>query len=300
MSPASKSRWRRDELAQLGGWARKDVAGYDLRALMVGSEGTLGVITAVRLRLRPAPEESIALMAFMRTRAEGCEAMLAVLASGVQPSALDFIDAPDALVRVGLLPRERAGGRRVCAAGRGGRQPRKARADRAALIEALGDAPLAIDAAGRARGAVALARRLQRRGDGSARREGVEDVVFPVERLPEGLERFEADRARATACDRARGATAARATCTRRCWWTRRDEAELDAAEAAVEELFALVAALGGSITGEHGVGWLKRGRLASQWEERALRAARADQGGVRPEGAFEPGQEARAALTAA
>ena len=43
------------ELVQVGGWAAKDVAGYDLKSLLVGSEGTLGVITAVRLRLLPAP-----------------------------------------------------------------------------------------------------------------------------------------------------------------------------------------------------------------------------------------------------
>jgi glycolate oxidase len=47
--------------------------------------------------------------------------------------------------------------------------------------------------------------------------------------------------------------------------------AELDAAEAAGERLFELVVELGGSVAGEHGVGWLKRGRLAAQWEERAL-----------------------------
>src|SRR2546425_4231277 len=80
------------ELVQLGGWARKDVAGYDLKSLLVGSEGTLGIITAVRLGLLPAPETAIALGVFLRTRAEGGEAMLDVLAAGVQPSALGFAD----------------------------------------------------------------------------------------------------------------------------------------------------------------------------------------------------------------
>ena len=44
------------ELVQLGGPLRKDVAGYDLKHLLIGSEGTLGVITAAWLRLTPAPE----------------------------------------------------------------------------------------------------------------------------------------------------------------------------------------------------------------------------------------------------
>jgi len=70
------------ELVQLGGWARKDVAGYDLKNLLIGSEGTLGVITAVRLRLLPARKARIALVIFTRDRATGCAAMLDVL-SGV-------------------------------------------------------------------------------------------------------------------------------------------------------------------------------------------------------------------------
>ena len=59
------------ELVRIGGWARKDVAGYDLKSLLIGSEGTLGVITAVRLRLLPAPEASAALVVFLRDRARG-------------------------------------------------------------------------------------------------------------------------------------------------------------------------------------------------------------------------------------
>src|SRR5205823_11837388 len=74
------------------GRARNDVAGYDLKSLLVGSEGTLGVITGVRLRLLPAPEAARSLVAFFRTRAQGCAAILEVLGAGIQASALDFLD----------------------------------------------------------------------------------------------------------------------------------------------------------------------------------------------------------------
>ena len=80
------------ELVEVGGWAGKDVAGYDLKSLLIGSEGTLGVITAVRLRLLPAPEAAIALVVFLGTRAEGCAAIETVIAAGLRPSVLDFLD----------------------------------------------------------------------------------------------------------------------------------------------------------------------------------------------------------------
>jgi len=80
------------ELVDVGGWGGKDVAGYDIKSLLVGSEGTLGLITAVRLRLLPAPERAIPLVVFLRTRADGCAAIADVFASGQQPSVLDFLD----------------------------------------------------------------------------------------------------------------------------------------------------------------------------------------------------------------
>src|ERR1017187_8274870 len=78
------------ELVALGGWARKDVAGYDLKSLLVGSEGTLGVITAVRLRLLPAPAATRAMVVFLATREQGCEAIAQVFAAGLRPAVLDF------------------------------------------------------------------------------------------------------------------------------------------------------------------------------------------------------------------
>ena len=58
------------------------------------------------------------------------------------------------------------------------------------------------------------------------------------------------------------------------------------------EELFALVVELGGSIAGEHGVGWLKRGRLASQWAPRALELHEQIKRVFDPKGLLNPGKK--------
>jgi FAD/FMN-containing dehydrogenase len=118
-----------------------------------------------------------------------------------------------------------------------------------------------------------------------------EDVVFPVERLAEGLERFEEIAARHG---------------LRSCAWGHGGEGnvhatvlvdparedELEAAEVVAEELFALTVSLGGSITGEHGVGWLKRGRLAAQWPPRALELHEQLKRAFDPKGLLNPGKK--------
>ena len=70
------------------------------------------------------------------------------------------------------------------------------------------------------------------------------------------------------------------------------DGAQLDAAEAVGDELFALVASLGGSIAGEHGIGWLKRGRLAAQWDEPALALHEEIKRAFDPKGLLNPGKK--------
>src|SRR3954468_14558592 len=81
------------ELVQTSGFARKDVAAYDLTGLLCGSEGTLGVITAVRLRLIPPPPVEIPVAALYADAASGCAAVLRVLGSGLQPATLEYLDA---------------------------------------------------------------------------------------------------------------------------------------------------------------------------------------------------------------
>ena len=279
------------ELVKLGGWAGKDVAGYDLKSLLVGSEGTLGVITAVRLRLLPAPEAAIALVVFMPTRAEGCAAILDVFAAGITPSALDFIDS-ETLEMVaggypGVLPAK--GGFALLAEVDGSRA--EVEAQRRALLEVLEGSSMAIEEPA---DSVALWRwRDGFNGVVTAVRGAKvsEDVAFPVERLAEGLERFEQIAARHG---------------LRSCAWGHGgdgnvhatvlvdpgSEAELDAAQAAGEELFALTVSLGGSIAAEHGVGRLKRGLLESQWDARAVELHEEIKRAFDPKGLLNPGKK--------
>src|SRR5665213_728419 len=132
------------ELVQLGGWAGKDVAGYDIKSLMVGSEGTLGLITAVRLRLLPAPESALVAMVFTRSRADGCAAIEQILGCGVRPSVLDFMDADTLEIVAGGYPGEfpAQAGFALIVEVDGSLQ--EARAQRAALLDALAGGALAV------------------------------------------------------------------------------------------------------------------------------------------------------------
>src|SRR5438093_1131709 len=78
-------------IIRAGGPVRKDVAGYDVKSLLIGSEGTLGVITAAWLRLVPAPEAALPVGAFYDDAATGCAAIEAVLGNGRLVSALEVL-----------------------------------------------------------------------------------------------------------------------------------------------------------------------------------------------------------------
>ncbi len=78
-------------LLELGGRTVKDVAGYDLKRLFVGSEGTLGIVTEVTLRLRPAPPAAITMVAGFSDVGAAGRAVAAIAASS-RPAALELMD----------------------------------------------------------------------------------------------------------------------------------------------------------------------------------------------------------------
>jgi glycolate oxidase subunit GlcD len=287
------------ELVDVGGWVAKDVAGYDLKSLLVGSEGTLGVITAVRLRLLPAPEAALALVVFLPAGAAGCAAIEAVFADGLRPSVLDFLDRDTLAIAAAGYPGDGAAGHGAAAAPAGAGfalivefdgSRAQARQERDALLALLAEAALAVHEPD--------AKALWRWRDGingvvMGERGGKvsEDVVLPLERLGEGLERFAeiAERHGLRSCAWGHGGEGnVHATVL----VDPSSEAELDAADAVGEELFALVVSLGGSVAGEHGVGWLKRGRLEGQWDARALELHEQLKRVFDPKGLLNPGKK--------
>ena len=92
-----------------GGRTVKDVMGYDLTHLFIGSEGTLGIITEATLRLLPLPAPKLTMLAFFAGVADAGRAVAAMTRAGVVPVTLELMDrftihAVDAALHVGLDP----------------------------------------------------------------------------------------------------------------------------------------------------------------------------------------------------
>jgi glycolate oxidase len=80
------------ELITTGGPTIKRVSGYDLTSLMVGSEGTLGVVVEATLRLRPLPVQTSTLVAYFPGFVEAAACAASIVSSGVQPMILELMD----------------------------------------------------------------------------------------------------------------------------------------------------------------------------------------------------------------
>ena len=97
------------EVIRTGGRNVKDVMGYDLTRLMVGSEGTLGIITEATLKLRPRPAPKTTLLAFFPSVGHAGDAVSRMTAAGVTPVTLEMldrniIDAVEGALHLGLDP----------------------------------------------------------------------------------------------------------------------------------------------------------------------------------------------------
>jgi glycolate oxidase subunit GlcD len=282
----------------VGGAIRKDVAGYDVKSLLIGSEGTLGVITAAWLRLLPAPEARLPVVAFHRGTGEGCAAIERVLGSGIEPAALEYLDGGTLAAAGPSFPGgvPRGGGFMVLSEADG--SATEAARVQSELAEALGESALGIhaprsprevDELWRWRDGVSIAVTAQRGGKVS------EDIVVPVDRLREAIEETLAigRRHKLEACS---WGHAGDGNLHSTFLVARDDTAGLARASSAAEELFELALRVGGSVSGEHGIGSVKGGGLALQ-STPATRGLYAEiKRAFDPKGLLNPGKKVPAA----
>jgi glycolate oxidase subunit GlcD len=281
------------ELISIGGAIRKDVAGYDLKSLLIGSEGTLGLITAAWLRLLPAPEAFLPVVAFYASTDAGCDAVERVVGSGLRVAALEYLDAGALAAAGAAYPGGVPDGAAFLVLAEADGSLFGAEALRSEVVEALANGALAVQSPDqeaiadlwRWRDGVSFAVTSRRGGKVS------EDVVVPLDRLRDVIDGT-------VELGRRHGVEA--------CSWghagdgnvhssflvSRDDEDVLARAEAAAEDLFALALELGGSISGEHGTGWVKRGKLERQWSAPAMELHRAVKRAFDPKGLFNPGKK--------
>ena len=273
------------ELVQTSGFARKDVASYDLTGLLCGAEGTLGVVTAVRLRLIPPPEAQIPVAAVYPDAASGCAAVLRVLGSGLVPATIEYLDGGSLRAAAAGYPAavpDHAGFLVVAQADGDAGGARRLAAE---LREALGEGALSVDEPpapelARWREGVSIAVAAQVGGKVS------EDIAVPAEQLAEAVEET-------IAIGRRHGIPALS-------WGHAGDgnlhstfllaPAEAARADPAREELFELAVRLGGTISGEHGLGSVKDG---PRYRDPALTAAHGRiERALDPKGLFNPGKK--------
>ena len=255
------------EIVHIGGPIRKDVAGYDLKSLLVGSEGTLGLVTAAWLRLVPAPELELPVIGIYRDAEAGISAIERVLASGVVPAAVEYLDAVSLRYSGDAYPfgLPEDGAFMVITEADGA--PSEARRVAAELREALTEdavavhapeAPAEVSELWRWRGGIGFAILAQRGGAFS------EDIAVPLDRLRD-VERETIAIGERHGIPALSFGHAGDGNIHSTFLFSAGDADEERRADAACHELFDLALRLGGTVTGEHGIGWLKRGQLERQ-----------------------------------
>ena len=269
-------------LISLGQPVTKDVSAYDLTSLMIGSEGTLGIVCAAQLALIPAPELRLPLLGRYPDTASGVAAIEAILTSGAVPAALEYLDSHTSPDGHFLVIAEADG--TATAAREQAALIREAMEPDATAIDAP-TTPGEIDALWRWREGVSLTTTARRGGKLS------EDIVVPVTALAEAIEAIVEVGVR-------HGLAA--------CSWGHAgdgnlhatflidpdDRNEIERAEVAAEEFFALAISLGGSVSGEHGIGAVKRAAAARSLSPDVVALMRDIKTALDPKGLLNPGKK--------
>lgn len=276
---------------ELGGSRLKDVAGLNLTQLFVGSEGTLGVITEVTLRLVPAQRPPTTLLATFSTLDDSTKTILAV-ASTMRPSMLEFMDRPTINAvedATGMgLDRDAAGMLIIQSD-----EPAEYAAHEIEMIEALCNQHNATEvfftSDTEEAEAIIVARRM---AIPAVEQKGtllLEDVGVPLPRLGDlvrGIDEISQHRDVMIAVIAHAGDGNTHPLLV----FDPRDEEQKERAHLAYGDVMELAVQLGGTITGEHGVGRLKRPWLVDSIGEDVLDLNHRIKAALDPQNILNPG----------
>ncbi|WP_372015888.1 FAD-binding oxidoreductase [Pseudoxanthomonas sp. 10H] len=280
------------EIIRCGGPWTKDATGYDLTHLLVGSEGTLALIVEATLRLSPRPQAQAGLRAFYRDAAAAAAAVARLMAQPQVPAMLEFMDARAiALLRRNGSDVPEAGAMLLVEAD--GNDDTLLPALQALAGAAEGEGLLSLDVAtdGSARDRLWAARRalspaLRSIAPGKIN----EDVVVPVSRIPDLVAGVEALSA-AAALPIVVFGHAGNGNLHVNIMYRPDDADESARAQATLPQVFGLVLSLGGTLSGEHGIGVAKRDWMARAFDPPTLAAMRAIKAALDPDGILNPGK---------
>ena len=276
-----------------GGKTMKNVTGYDLTRLLCGSEGTLAIITEIIAKLVPLPPAKATLQAIFSDLDDAAKTVSAIIGSGIVPTTLELIDQV-VLDVIGNY---------------GGAQFRKD-AEALLLIEVDGDAALVgpqgerIERFCKERGAVVVerasspeeaeklwqARRTAFGAVASLRPNCVvEDATVPVKRLPEMIRKIvglaEKYQLKIGVLAHAGDGNLHPLIMT-----DLRDKDEIGRIDRALEEMYEAAIAMGGTLSGEHGIGIAKKKFLKMEYDETALELMRGIKRVFDPNNILNPG----------
>ncbi|OZI11801.1 glycolate oxidase subunit GlcD [Bacillaceae bacterium SAS-127] len=282
------------DVIRTGGKLAKDVAGYDLTRLFVGSEGTLGVITEATLKLIPMPETKKTMLALYQDLEVAARSVSSIIANKIIPTTLEFLDQPTLKVvedfaKIGLptdvqavLLIEQDGPEEVVA-----RDMKKmadiCRAEGAVSVE-VAETEQEADALRTARrSALSALARLKPTTileDATVPRSEIAAMVKAINEI--------AVKHDVNICTFGH---AGDGNLHPTCLTDARDHEEMERVEEAFAEIFAKAIALGGTITGEHGVGVMKAPYLEWKLGAEGIHAMKALKQAFDPHNIMNPGK---------